>query len=131
MNKHLSWRGVTRLLAVQLITTLILAVLCLLFLNVNAGVSAAFGGLVCVIPNVYFAKKLFKHQGARAVRQIVTSFYVGEALKIILTMGLFTIILVLLRINPPVFFGSYITVLMTHWFAPWIISNKHDKQKSG
>jgi ATP synthase protein I len=92
--------------------------------TVNAGLSALLGGLVYIIPNAYFASKLFKHQGARAAKQIVSSFYKGEALKIVLSIFLFTAVFVLFRITPLAFFISYITVLMTHWLAPLIIVNK-------
>lgn len=124
MNKQLSKRGITRLLLVQLSITLFLVVFCALAFNINAAVSALLGGIVCVIPNACFASKLFKYQGARSAKQIVNSFYQGEALKIVLSIILFTAVFVLFRITPLVFFASYIVVLMTHWFAPWIIVNK-------
>jgi ATP synthase protein I len=115
---------------VQLGITLILSVLCALFYNINAAISALLGGLVCIIPNACFASKLFKHQGARAAKQIVNSFYKGEALKIFLSIFLFTAVFVLCRITPLAFFASYILILMTHWFAPWIIVNKQNRPES-
>ncbi|KGP63769.1 ATP synthase subunit I [Legionella norrlandica] len=130
MNKQLNKRGIMRLWLVQLGVTLFLAALCAILFSSNAASSALLGGLVCIIPNVYFAIKLFKHQGARAAKQIVNSFYKGEALKIILSMFLFTLVFVLFRITPAAFFASYILVLMTHWFAPWILVNKQNRPKS-
>lgn len=130
VNKQLNKRGITRLWLVQLGVTLILATLCAILFSANAASSALLGGLVCIIPNAYFAIKLFKHQGARAARQIVNSFYKGEALKIILSMFLFALVFVLCRITPAAFFASYILVLMTHWVAPWIIVNKQNRPKS-
>ncbi|HAT1812944.1 TPA: F0F1 ATP synthase subunit I [Legionella pneumophila] len=130
MNKQLNKRGITRLWLAQLGVTVILAGLCAILFGVNAASSSLLGGLVCIIPNAYFAIKLFKHQGARAARQIVNSFYKGEALKIILSMFLFALVFLLCRITPAAFFASYILVLMTHWFAPWIIVNKQNRPKS-
>lgn len=130
MNKQLNKRGITRLWLAQLGVNVILAGLCAILFGVNAASSALLGGLVCIIPNAYFAIKLFKHQGARAARQIVNSFYKGEALKIILSMFLFALVFLLCRITPAAFFASYILVLMTHWFAPWIIVNKQNRPKS-
>lgn len=124
MNQQLSKRKIVRLWLIQLAVTLVLSVFCLLKYTVNAGLSALLGGLVYIIPNAYFASKLFKHQGARAAKQIVSSFYKGEALKIVLSIFLFTAVFVLFRITPLAFFLSYITVLMTHWLAPLIIVNK-------
>lgn len=130
MNKQLNKRGIMRLLLVQTGITMFLAVLCTVVFNINAGVSALLGGAVCIIPNAYFASKLFKYQGARAAKQIVNSFYKGEALKIILSIFLFTAVFLLYRITPLAFFLSYILVLMTHWFAPWIIVNKQNRPES-
>jgi len=130
VNKQLNRRGIMRLWLVQLGITVFLAALCAIMFNMNAASSALLGGLVCIIPNAYFASKLFKHQGARAAKQIVSSFYKGEALKIFISIFLFTAVFVLCRITPLAFFGSYILILMTHWFAPWIIVNKQNRPES-
>ena len=46
--------------------------------------SLLLGGLICAIPNGYFATKAFQYRGARAAQKIVQAFYVGEAIKILL-----------------------------------------------
>jgi ATP synthase protein I len=130
VNKQLNKRGIIRLWLVQFAVTLIFAALCAVLFNIKAAISALLGGIVCIIPNACFAYKLFKYQGARAAKQIVDSFYKGEALKIILSVLLFTAVFVLCRITPFAFFASYILVLMTHWFAPWIIVNKLNRPES-
>lgn len=130
VNKQLNKRGIVRLWLVQCGITLIIAALCGIIFSINAAISALLGGIVCIIPNAYFASKVFKHQGARAAKQIVNSFYKGEALKIILSVFLFTAVFVLCRITPVAFFASYILVMMTHWFAPWIIVNKLNRPES-
>jgi ATP synthase protein I len=130
VNRQLSKRGIIRLWLVQFGITTIIAALCAMLFNINAGISALLGGMVCIIPNAYFASKLFKYQGARAAKQIVNSFYKGEAFKIVLSIFLFTAVFVLCRITPLAFFASYILVLMTHWFAPWIIVNKLNRPES-
>lgn len=119
-----------RLWLVQLGITACLAIFCALVFNMNSAYSVILGGLVCIIPNAYFAIKVFKYQGARAAKQIVNGFYKGEALKIIISILLFTAVFVLCRITPLAFFASYIIVLMTHWFAPWIIVNKQNRPES-
>jgi ATP synthase protein I len=124
VNKRLNKLGIIRLWLLQLAVTLIAATLCALMYSTNAAISAILGGFVCIIPNAYFARNVFKHQGARAAKQIVNSFFKGEALKLITSMLLFTAVFVLYRVNPIAFFVSYIMVLMTHWITPWIIVNK-------
>lgn len=118
-------QGARRLLLVQLGVTLLIAVIARLFGDDTAALSAAAGGLVCVVPNAYFVRKLFRHNGARAARQIVNGFYKGEALKLILSVTLFALVFKFLDVNPLVFFVAYIAAQMVFWFAPLIIVNKH------
>nr|WP_302473904.1 ATP synthase subunit I [Legionella sp. PL877] len=86
--------------------------------------SAMLGGLVAIIPAALFARKLFRYQGARAARQIVKGFYLGEALKILSSIILFILVFLLFSLDPIAFFFTYILVLMTHWFAPLFFANK-------
>lgn len=111
-----------RLWLVQVGVTLALTIFCAGVYGINCAQSAFLGGLVYIIPSAYFAYRFFKHQGAGAAKQIVSSFYKGEALKIVLSIFLFTAVFVLCRITPLAFFISYIAVLMTHWIAPLIIN---------
>ena len=130
MNKQLSKRGIIRLWLVQLCVTLVFAAICAIGYGINAASSALLGGIVYIVPNAYFASKLFRYQGARSAKQIVNSFYKGEALKIIISIFLFTAVFVLFKITPLAFFVSYIMILMTHWFAPLIIVNKQNRPES-
>jgi ATP synthase protein I len=121
--KNQNQKGVQRLLFVQFCVTVLLAcgALCV---DKVAAVSALLGGLVCVIPNVYFARTLFKHQGARSARKIVNGFYAGEAYKLVLTVALFAMVFKTMMVNPLVFFLAYVVTQLVFWFAPLIINNK-------
>jgi len=130
VNKQLSKRGIVRLWMVQLGVTTVFAVICAIAFGANAASSALLGGIVCVVPNAYFASKLFKYQGARSAKKIVNGFYKGEAIKIVLSVLLFTAVFVWVKITPFAFFASYIMVLMTHWFSPLIIVNKQNRPES-
>ena len=96
------------------------AAIVMLFSTMVAGVSAILGGLVSIVPTAYFARKLFRYQGAHAARQIINSFYKGEALKIALTIILFALVFKFFNIIPLVFFAVYIMAQMVFWFAPLI-----------
>lgn len=130
MNKQLGMRGIVRLWLVQLAVTFVFAAFCAIIYSANAAGSALLGGMVCIVPNAYFASKLFQYQGARSAKKIVNSFYKGEALKIIISIFLFTAVFLLFKITPLAFFASYIMILMTHWFAPLIIVNKQNRPES-
>jgi len=115
--------GIKRLFAVQLWLTLIMCGLFAVFQGGPAAYSAAIAGLVCILPNVYFAIKFFKFQGARAAKKIVNAFYKGEAMKLVLTFVLFALAFAALDAVPLPFFLTYIMVQLVAWVAPWIITN--------
>lgn len=124
MKNKVGIQGARRLLLLQLSLTTLAALLALLFISINAALSALLGGLICVLPNAYFARKLFQYQGARAARKIVKSFYQGEALKILLSIALFALVFCFVKIIPWILFTTYIGVQMTIWFAPLFFANK-------
>lgn len=124
MNKRLNKHSIIRFWLVQLGLVLLLVAFFAVIFNINSAFSALLGGLVCIIPNALFARKLFKYQGARAARKIVNNFYKGEALKIVLSIIFFTLVFMFCKITPLAFFATYVLVQMSHWLAPWIIVNK-------
>lgn len=130
MKNKRGYQGAKRLLLCQFLLTASLALLALIFMGAVAAQSVLLGGMVSVVPNAYFAKKLFRHQGARAARQIVNSFYSGEALKLALTFVLFAIVFKFFKIIPLVFFAAYIVVQMVFWFAPLIFDNNRNGPES-
>lgn len=66
--------------------------------NSLAALNLLAGGMAVVLPNALFARLAFRHAGARQAQQIVRSFYLGEALKLVLTAGL--LVCVFVWVNP-------------------------------
>lgn len=124
MKNRQGLKGAQRLLLIQFGVAMLIAVVSQLVSGRTAAFSAIVGGLVCVVPNACFVRNLFKHNGARAARQIVNGFYKGEALKLTLSIVLFALVFKFLKINPLVFFVAYIAAQMVFWFAPLIVINK-------
>ena len=99
-------------LTLQLIVTLAVALVLWGFQGWIAGYSGLLGGLVALIPNSYFAFRVYRYSGARSARAIVGELYSGEAGKLILTAVLF--IAVWLGVKPlavAAVFGGYLAVL--------------------
>lgn len=116
--------AVKRLLILQLGLTLAMIAVFAAFDGAKAASSALLGGLICVIPNICFGRMVFKHRGARAAKQIVSSFYKGEALKMVLTIILFALVFINYSVAPLAFFLTYIIVQLSHWFVPLVLTNK-------
>lgn len=122
--------GARRLILCQLGVTIVVALLATLLSSRIAGLSALLGGLVSALPNAYFARTMFQHQGANAAKQIVNGFYKGEALKMVLTIVLFTAVFKFFIIMPLVFFSVYILAQMVFWFAPLMFVSNNNRPKS-
>lgn len=76
-----------------------------------------WGGMTCLIPNAYFAHRLFANTGAQAVGKIMKSFYLGEIVKIFITIVLFAIAFKLFKTGKIGIFIGYIIAQVTFWFA--------------
>ena len=100
-------------MAKQSVAMIIVATIVMIFASVHAGYSVFIGGLVCILPNAYFASRVFRHEGARAARKILRSFYIGEAVKLLLTALFFGVALVVLNVQPLALFGGYLVA----WFS--------------
>ncbi|ETO92098.1 F0F1 ATP synthase subunit I [Legionella oakridgensis] len=123
-------RSAQRFFACQLGVTVLIAVLAALVSGRMAALSAMMGGMSSALPNAYFARKLFRYQGARAARQIVNNLYKGEVLKIILSIILFALVFAFFKVVPFAFFAAYIMAQMIFWFAPLIFVNKQNRPES-
>lgn len=113
---------VIRVVGLQVVVAILVSAVCWLLLDAVAAYSALLGGLVCAMPNLYFAWKAFSYQGAQAAREIVRSFYKAEAVKFGLTAVLFALVFALVRpLNPISFFLTYAVVQAMHWLAPMVL----------
>ena len=118
---HLRKPPIYRVIVTQLIVTVCIASVLLLHSVVTA-YSALLGGLICLLPNTYLAKKAFQYSGARAARQIAQSFYKGEAVKFILTALLFALVFGFIEpLNVFALFGTFILVQAVNWFTALLL----------
>lgn len=122
--------GIKKLLVLQLCIFILISFSLWPFAGWKAGYSAFLGGLTAFIPSLLFARKLFQYKGAQSARQILKSFYVGEFQKIAVSMAMFAAVFLLVSVNPPAFFLTYMSGVMICWIAPLVINNKHDRVNS-
>jgi ATP synthase protein I len=78
--------------------------------------SAAIGGLAAFIPNLYFALRV-AGSAEQDARKILRSFYMGESVKLLLTVALFILIFQIPNIEILPLMAGYITALSVFWFA--------------
>lgn len=103
-----------RLVLLQLATTVIASIIAGLIGGVHALISALLGGLCCVVPNGVFALRLFaaerKPGGANPM-----SFFIGEFIKIALTIALLGAVVWLYRdLNWLALIAAFIVALKSY-----------------
>lgn len=116
--------GIKRFYLVQLIVIAICSVIFYCALNAKAFISSVLGGFVCLLPGLLFALNLFRYRGAQQARKILSAFYLGEAMKLIITGILFAIIFMTYKVNAAAFFSTYILVQAVYWFAPCLVRSQ-------
>jgi ATP synthase protein I len=103
----------------------------LLMVDITAGKSALIGGLICWLPNCYFALRAFRHRGARAARLIIRSFYAGQAGKMVMSAVMFAVTFIYVKpINPLALFAGYVGVQVLNWIVPLIASGMEAKRST-
>lgn len=96
--------------------------LCLLVLCAAAAIltgwidaySLLIGGLISALPGALFAKKVFKHRGARSTQLIVKEIYSGEAQKMVLMGAGFAASFIFVEpLNAMALFSGFVLVQIT------------------
>ncbi len=102
---------------VQIIVIILLSLLLYFLWNLVVAFSFFWGGAICIIPNIYFAHKLFAQTGAKAAQQILASFYLCEIVKFVITIILFIVAFKFFHTNKLAIFIGYIVAQVTFWFT--------------
>ena len=109
-------RQLTRkLLFYQSITSIILTLFFTLYFGNYAGISALYGGLICLFPAMVFALLAFRYTGASQNQLVVRSFNKGNKLKCIFTIVLFVVAYKWPNLQPLPLMVSYFVTLMAQW----------------
>jgi ATP synthase protein I len=119
-----------RMYAIQGIV-LLLGAAGLIFVSKTYAYSALFGGLISIVPNMYFARWAFRYSGARAANDVTRSFYRGEAGKFLLTVALFAGVFV--QVTPlevVALFLTYIFMMALNGLLAFHFSQKYVATKT-
>ena len=105
-----------RILQYQATITVIVALL-FLFKSSLAASSALIGGLISILPNGLFVLVTHSHGGAQSAKKIMSSFYRGEVLKILLTATMFATTFIFLPVEILPLLVTYIFCLASFFMA--------------
>lgn len=93
----------------------------------DLALSAFLGGLVCVLPNVYFARQLYRHRIA-AAHTLLRSAFIAEVIKLVLAVALLAIVLINYEEVHPI--ALFVTYFITHscmWAVPLITQQEKNQ----
>ena len=119
MKNQQGLQGARRLFLMQLRLGALVSVLVWVLVSVSAARSVLLGALVCLVPQAWFARILFRDQRARFSQQILQRAYRGEAMKLLISAALFAVVFRWVDVVPVMFFAGYFLIHVTLWFAPW------------
>ncbi|MDE2388917.1 MAG: ATP synthase subunit I [Betaproteobacteria bacterium] len=116
----MSWiknRPLYIVLRVQLLATILVAVVVWFFLGMQGAISALLGGVVSVVSSAAFAAIVSRHKGYTAGEAIRTALR-AESVKIILAVSLLWLVFKLYEnVNASAFIGTFIMTVLVHSVA--------------
>ena len=101
----------------QVVVTIVAAVICFAVWGRTAGWSALVGGGISAVSNAVLALIGFSSPAGAQPDRIARSFYVGEAVKLAVTVALFIVVFLTMKVSFAALFGAYIATLFVYWIA--------------
>ena len=85
------------MLLIEAITTITISLLVYAFVSLEFAYSVVLGGLAFILPNALFVR-LSLGKSAAESKHVLARFYIGEAIKIVSTILIFTISIMLIQL---------------------------------
>ena len=101
----------------QVVVTVVAAAICFAVWGRVAGFSALAGGGISVLASAALAVIGFSSPAGASPERIARSFYVGEGVKLAVTVALFVVVFLTIKVSFPALFGAYIATLFVYWIA--------------
>jgi ATP synthase protein I len=101
----------------QVAVTAVAAIICFAVWGRTPGLSALVGGGISVAASAVLAIIGFSSRAGAAPETIARKFYIGEALKLAVTVASFAIVFVTMKVTFAALFGAYIATLFVYWIA--------------
>ena len=110
-----------RWLAIEMLVLIIVSLVWMLESGL-AGYSAFIGGLIFVIPNMYFAHQVYRYQGARYARLMVGNLFRAESTKVALTAVFFAAVFTLMEpVHAPALLFTFAVMVVAGSALRWLV----------
>jgi ATP synthase protein I len=88
------------------------------------GYSFLLGAMTSILPSVYMAWRIFGYKGTRPAKDVVRSFYRGEAGKLAMTAVLLSLVFLLIKpLAAEAFFAGFGLAILSHWLSPIVLKH--------
>lgn len=87
------------------------------------GLSVLLGGTAYLLPSLYFAHRLFTITSPIIGKRLMVNFYVGELIKLILSVGLVVVIILYIPVPIVPFIMGFVGAQFGFWLAPLVIKS--------
>ena len=104
-----------KVLFYQALIVTLFTLLFTVFLGKYSGISALYGGVICLVTGAVFAFLAFRFAGASQNQLVVRSFNKGSKLKFIITIVMFVMVYKWQNLQPLPLLVSYFVTLMAQW----------------
>lgn len=101
----------------QVVVTVVAALLCFAVWGRIAGLSALAGGGISAVASAVLALFAFGSPAGAGAERVARAFYVGEGLKLAVTVAGFVAVFLTLKVSFAALFGAYIATLFVYWIA--------------
>ena len=104
-----------KVLFYQALIVTLFTLLFTVFLGKYSGISALYGGVICLVTGAVFAFLAFRFAGASQNQLVVRSFSKGSKLKFLFTIIMFVVVYKWPNLQPLPLMSSYFVTLMAQW----------------
>lgn len=101
----------------QVAVTVVAAAICFAVWGRTSGLSALVGGGISAIASTVLALIGFASPAGSNPERVARAFYVGEGTKLAVTVALFIVVFVTMKVSFAALFGAYIATLFVYWIA--------------
>jgi ATP synthase protein I len=101
----------------QVVITVLAAAICFAVWGRVAGLSALVGGGISAVSSAVLAFFAFGSPAGADAARVARAFYVGEGLKLAVTVALFVVVFMTFKVSFAALFGTYIATLFVYWIA--------------
>ena len=101
----------------QVIVTMTLAFIIMLFQGLNKGLSTFLGASAYLLPNFIFAFRIFANSASQATDRFMIAFFLGELTKLIVSALLFILVVKYVNVNLIFVMTGYAIAIFSFWFV--------------